>query len=123
MPSATCMPLRMSHAHGGAGENPPEILVFADSITRSGIPLPTPQSVTMRDGTAHVAWDAQVSIAKVELLYTKDTVSPWKDRLWERIPAQWTPGESHAQATLPDETAHWFFHLTDQRGLTVSAFP
>lgn len=122
-PPAYCMPLRMSHAHGGSGENPPEILAFANSITRGGIPLAKPLSVTVREGRARVTWEAQKPIAKVELLFTKDDVSPWKDRLWERIPAQWTPGDSHAQATLPDGTAHWFFHLTDKRGLAVSAFP
>ena len=39
-PRTLCIRLRMPHGHGGAGENPEEIRVFADSILKGGSPLP-----------------------------------------------------------------------------------
>lgn len=122
-PSTLCMPLRMPHGHGGAGENPPEILAFANHITRGGPPLAKPLKTAVTEGKVRVEWETQTPLVKVELVFTKDDTSPWKDRLWESTPAEWNPGEAHAQATLPDGTAHWFFHLTDERGLAASAFP
>ena len=35
-----CVRLRMPHGHGGAGENPEEIRVFADSVLKKGTSLP-----------------------------------------------------------------------------------
>ena len=38
-PHTLCIRLRMPHGHGGPGENPAEILAFAESQLRRGQPL------------------------------------------------------------------------------------
>ena len=49
-PRWLCARLRMPHGHGGAGENPREIHVFADSILKSQTGLPKITG-SGRDGT------------------------------------------------------------------------
>jgi len=39
-PRQLCLRMRMPHGHGGPGENPEEIRLFADSFFKGGVPLP-----------------------------------------------------------------------------------
>lgn len=112
-----CIRLRMPHAHGGAGENPEEIRVFADHILGKGPPLARIRD-TGRDGsTVWATYASEIPITKAELNYTCDT-GRWQDRKWEAIPAQQTEGR--VSAGLPDGTRVYYFNLFDQRDCVVS---
>ena len=112
-----CIRLRMPHGHGGAGENPREIHVFADSILRGGDPLPV---ITGSGGEGKEVWanyTAKVPTPKAELNFTRDT-GRWQDRKWESIPA--TVGAGRVTASLPEGTRVYYFNLFDARDCVVS---
>lgn len=116
-PRSLCIRLRMPHGHGGAGENPEEIKVFADSILRGGVGLPVVTG-TGRDGTnVWATYNAQVPVAKVELNYTRD-VGRWQDRKWEAVATDKTG--DRVTATLPQGTRVYYFNLFDERECVVS---
>ena len=107
----------MPHGHGGAGENPEEIRVFADSVLKGGTSLP---SITGsgRDGTnAWATYNSKSAIVKAELNYTRDT-GRWQDRKWESIPAVDAGGR--VTAGLPEGTRAYYFNLFDDRDCVVS---
>lgn len=116
-PRTLCVRLRMPHAHGGPGENPEEIRVFADSLLKAGTPLA--QIVGPgRDGTTVWAtWTSPVPVVRAELNYTRDT-GPWQERRWEAIPAEIAHGRITAK--LPDGARVYYFNLFDDRGCVVS---
>ncbi|MEI7732050.1 MAG: acetylxylan esterase [Verrucomicrobiota bacterium] len=112
-----CIRLRMPHGHGGAGEKPKEIQIFADSLLKDGAPLPR---VTAQGREARTAWatcESKVPVAKAELCFTRDT-GKWQDRKWELAPAQLVAGK--ATAPLPDQTKVYYFNFTDERECVVS---
>jgi dienelactone hydrolase len=117
-PGTLCVRLRMPHAHGGAGENPREIHVFADSISKHGTPLPT-ISASGREGTnVWVACESKTPIAKAELNYTRDS-GRWQDRKWESISAM--RSGSRFTAALPEGVRVFYFNLFDERDCVVSS--
>jgi dienelactone hydrolase len=112
-----CVRLRMPHAHGGAGENPEEIRVFADSILKSGVPL-AEITGSGRDGTnAWVTFSAKAPISRAELNFTKD-VGRWQDRKWDSMTAQQVGGKF--SAGIPEGTRVYYFNLFDDRNCVVS---
>ncbi len=116
-PPTLCIRLRMPHGHGGAGENPEEIRVFADNILKGGTPLATITG-SGSDGTkVWTTYSAKLPMAKAVLNFTKDT-GRWQDRKWESIPADLT--EDRVTATLPEGTQVYYFNLFDQRNCIVS---
>ena len=116
-PRTLCIRLRMPHGHGGAGENPEEIRVFADSILKKGIALPIITG-TGRDGiNVWATYAAKVPVVKSELNYTKDT-GRWQDRKWETIAARQTDGR--IAAVLAEGTRVYYFNLFDERDCVVS---
>lgn len=113
-----CLRPRMPHAHGGPGENPKEIQVFAESIVSGGKPLAriTGQG---RDGrNVWATFSSEQPIAKAELEYTKDT-GPWQKRLWEAVPAT-IGADGKVTAQLPEGTKVYYVNLTDDRECVVS---
>lgn len=113
-----CLRPRMPHGHGGAGENPKEIQVFAESMVNGGKPLAkiTGQG---RDGrNVWASFTSQQPVVKAELEYTKDT-GPWQKRLWEAIPAE-IGADGKVHATLPEGTKVYYLNLTDDRDCVVS---
>jgi hypothetical protein len=107
----------MPHAHGGAGENPAEIRVFADSVLKGGEPLARITG-SGREGT--VAWASYVSpvpLTKAELNFTRDS-GRWQERRWEALPA--TLAEGRMSAQLPEGTRVYYFNLFDERDCVVS---
>lgn len=117
-PRTLCIRLRMPHGHGGAGENPEEIHVFADNILKKKTPLP--EIVTFgRD--AHEAWLTFRSTApmnRAELNFTRDT-GRWQDRKWESTPAKVTG--QRVSAALPTGTKVYYFNLFDEQNCVVSS--
>jgi dienelactone hydrolase len=119
-PRQLCIRLRMPHGHGGPGENPEEIQAFADSILKTGAPLPriTGQG---RDGSSiWVTYSADALVAEAQLNYTKDA-GIWKERRWESMPASLDPATHRVAATLPEETTVYYVNLIDNRNLVVSS--
>jgi dienelactone hydrolase len=116
-PRTLCIRLRMPHGHGGAGENPEEIRVFADSILKGGTPLPQ-FTGSGRDGTKiRATYESPVPVVKAELNFTRD-LGRWQDRQWEALPADYADGQINAQ--LPEGTQVYYFNLFDERGCVVS---
>lgn len=116
-PRWLCIRLRMPHGHGGAGENPEEIRVFADSLLKGGAALPAITG-SGREGTnVWATYAAKVAVVKAELNYTRDT-GRWQDRKWESIPANQSDGR--VAASLPEGTRVYYFNLVDQRDCVVS---
>jgi dienelactone hydrolase len=112
-----CIRLRMPHGHGGPGENPKEIHVFADSILKGGLPLAVITG-SGRDGTnAWVTFSAKTPISRAELNYTKD-VGRWQDRKWDSVSAQQF-GNTFT-AGLPEGARVFYFNLVDERDCVVS---
>jgi dienelactone hydrolase len=116
-PHWLCLRLRMPHGHGGPGENPKEIHVFADSLLKGGAPLPVITGCG-RDGTnVWATYSARVPVLKAKLNFTKDT-GRWQDRQWESIPAGLT--NDRVTASLPAGTRVYYFNLFDERDCVVS---
>ncbi|HOX37747.1 MAG TPA: acetylxylan esterase [Candidatus Brocadiia bacterium] len=119
-PDSLCIRVRMPHGHGGAGENPPEIGVFAESVLRGGLPL-TRATAQGRDGNrAWVKYEGRRTAASAEFNYTLDA-GPWPDRKWETIPAKLDAASSSAEADVPDGTTVYYFNIIDADGLASSS--
>jgi dienelactone hydrolase len=115
-----CVRLRMPHGHGGAGENPKEILAFADSIVRQGRPLPEIGKRGGGDGKVWLVVDEKTPVVSAELLYTTDGEGPWQKREWKSAPATVVKPTTRVEADLPPGTRAYFINVTDDRGLMVS---
>lgn len=117
-PRTLCVRLRMPHAHGGPGEKPEELRVFADSILNEGVPLPkfTAQG---REGTnVWASYTTKVKVLKAELNYTRDS-GRWQARKWDSLPAEISNGR--VSAHLPEGTRVYYFNLFDERDCVVSS--
>jgi dienelactone hydrolase len=117
-PRTLCIRLGMPHGHGGAGENPKEIQVFADSILKRGPALATLTGLGGEGTNAWANFVSQVPIAKAELNYTKDK-GRWQDRKWESIPAARSGGR--ITAAIPEGAQVFYFNLFDERDCVVSS--
>jgi len=119
-PHTLCVRLRMPHGHGGAGENPKEIYVFAESIFHRGAGL-TPIERSGRDGRiVWITFPAGSAIAKAELNYTKDT-GRWQDRKWESMTVPFDAKTGKVSAELPPGTTTYYFNLIDNRDCVTSS--
>jgi hypothetical protein len=116
-PRFLCIRLRMPHGHGGAGENPEEIRVFADNLLKGGGALARITASGREGRNVWATYAAKVPVVKAELNYTKDT-GRWQDRKWEAVPATETAGR--VAASLPEGTRVYYFNLFDQRNCVVS---
>jgi dienelactone hydrolase len=119
-PRTLCVRIRMTHAHGGPGENPEEIHIMAESLFRKGVSL---ARITKSGREGLNVWAKFVSkspIKKAELNYTTDTGS-WMDRKWETIPAVLDSKTGKISAVLPKTASVYFFNLFDERNLVVSS--
>ncbi len=118
-PRTICLRLRMPHGHGGAGENPVEILVFANHLFNHGTPL---AKVTRQGREGNEAWaryESKTPIAKAELNFTT-AIGKWQDRKWETIPATLDAARRRVSATLPEGTRVYYLNIVDERELVVS---
>jgi hypothetical protein len=124
VPFTLCVRLRMPHGHGAAGENPAEILAFADSRTRGARPLPAFTRIACEGRTARAAFNANGrKVAKAELNTTTHT-GKWQERVWQAAPVTVNgnaSGDGTLEAELPEGTTVWFFNLFTDDGLCVSS--
>ncbi len=118
-PRTLAIRVRMAHGHGGAGEKPEEIHAYANQLLTGGAPLPL---ITEQGGNATTAWatyDPKAPVARAELNYTKAT-GPWKDRLWETLPATLDTTAHKVTATLPEGTTVYYLNLFDAQDHAIS---
>lgn len=119
-PTTLCVRIRMPHGHGGLGENPEEIRVFADSLLKGE---PSLARITGQGRQGQEAWamfKAPVPIASGELCFTRDR-GKWQDRKWETAAATLDSTAGRVAAALPEGTTAYYFNLADERGCVVSS--
>jgi hypothetical protein len=110
----------MPHGHGGHGENPGEILAFAENQCGRGQGLAKITSQG-RDGEhAWAAFEAGSPIERAELNYTCQT-GAWQDRKWETAAATVDAAARKVAARLPPGVKVYFLSLIDRDNLVVSA--
>ena len=118
-PYSLCVRLRMPHGHGAAGENPAEILAFADQSVRGGKKLPTIGTLRRNGSKVSVPYSAgEYRIQRAVLNYTTDT-GRWQKRLWQETPA--TLGEQTVTAELPSNTTVYYVNLVTEENLVISS--
>jgi hypothetical protein len=118
-PRTLCIRVRMPHAHGGAGENPEEIRVFADALLRSGTPLPTVLEQGRDGRRAWVRFRAEPGTKLTAELNWTRALGHWADRTWNSTPAK--VGDGVAEAELPTGATVFYFNVFDQRNCAISA--
>lgn len=118
-PRTLAMRVRMKHGHPPAGD-PPEITVFADSITKNKLPLPEITKQGKSGSNVWVQYASKVPLSKGVLNYTCDS-GCWTMRKWESVPAKQNPQTKTFSARLPDKCTAYYFNLYDNRGCLVSS--
>jgi len=109
--------VRMAHAHGGPGEKPEEIHVFANALFKGGAPLARITGQGVEKDEAWATFTSKSPLAKAELCFTKDT-GKWQKRLWDSAPGK--IDGSKATAAVPEGAKVFYLNLVDERGLVVS---
>jgi dienelactone hydrolase len=120
-PYALCVRLRMPHGHGAAGENPKEILAFADHYARGGKPLPEFTSVK-REGRKVTATfsSGPCAVVRAELNFTADT-GEWRTRKWEAVPVEANACSGAVSAEIPEQATVYYLNLFTDEDLVVSS--
>lgn len=115
-----CIRIEMPHGHGGLGENPGEIHVFANSFLRGGTPLPRITKQRLDRGKLRVEFESEQPVARAELTYTR-ALGYWQDRKWSAAAAQLDLEAGCAEAELPPATTVCYMNLLDDRDCVVSS--
>ncbi len=115
-----CVRLRMPHAHGGAGENPPEIHAFADRYLRGGPSLARIVGHGLKDGIYSVEYESVSPIVSAEFFTTTDS-GEWNQREWRTTPARLESSERRASAESPKGATACFINLIDGHDRIVSS--
>jgi dienelactone hydrolase len=111
--------LRMPHGHGDAGEAPPEVFAFADSMLRDGEALVRISGQGRSGAAAWASYACAHPLAKAELNWTVDH-GPWPARLWQAAPADISVA-GKVTASVPAGATVYYLNLFDQRGCVVSS--
>ena len=117
-PHTLCLRERMKHGHNGPWETPEEMCVFADSITRQGMPLAIISKPEQNGKTAVSTYAYASPIKEASLNFTCDS-GTWQQRKRESVPAQLAPDP--VSAAVPETATAYFFTLKDGRGLLVTS--
>jgi dienelactone hydrolase len=118
-PRTLCLRVRMPHGHGGAGENPAEILAFAENQLHGGQPLARIAEQGRNGKLAWIKFEATVPMQRAELNYTCQT-GRWQARKWETAAAEIDTAARKVSARLPPDVKVYYFNLIDQQNLVVS---
>ena len=119
-----CTRLNMVHAHGPAGEGPPEILDFADCFARGGRSPVNIKGTSLHDGKIFCRFDALGrGLAGAELLWTCDAANMENgSRRWERLAIRdFDPMSGEVSAVLPAGAVQAFVNFVDTDGLIFSS--
>ncbi len=121
VPRTLCVRLRMPHGHGAAGENPAEILAFAEHVTRGASALPEIKRVTREGRKVKIAFQSnQRVVVRAELNHTADT-GVWKDRKWEAVPVELNACLEEVALEIPPAARVYYVNLFTDDGLAVSS--
>ncbi len=116
-PRTLTVTVRMKHSHTD-GWKPVEIGLFADQHLRGGLPLARLGPHKLKGDTIEVRWSGRERIREAALCYTRDT-GPWKDRLWQSVPAE-VKGKRIIAKLPAARPIVFFLTATGARGATVS---
>ena len=121
VPYTLCVRLRMPHGHGPAGENPKEILTFAEHFARGGKPLPEFTSVK-REGRKVTAnfCSGPCTVVRAELNYTLDQ-GRWQARKWLAEPVTVNSCSGTVSADIPEQATVYYLNLFTEEDLVVSS--
>jgi dienelactone hydrolase len=120
-PRTLCVRVRMPHGHGPVGENPQEILAFADHIAKSGPELPQVTDVKREGRQVTVRFNpAPRVVARAELNFTADSRA-WKERKWESLPVEANSCSGEVKAEIPANATVYYINLFTDDGLVVSS--
>jgi hypothetical protein len=115
-----CVRLRMPHGHNGPGENPKEILAFADSVVRGGPKLAKAGKPEFDGKTLSASFATDRPIARAKLLYTSAGEGPWQKREWKSADGVVDATAGRAYGVVPDGGRVFYLNLIDADGLVVS---
>ncbi|MBR4171250.1 MAG: DUF1573 domain-containing protein [Kiritimatiellae bacterium] len=119
VPYSLCVRLRMPHGHGAAGENPAEILAFANQMVRGGKKLPSIGPLKRNGAKVSASYSAgEYRIKQAILNYTTDS-GRWQKRLWKETPAIFDP--KTVTAELPPNTTVYYLNLVTEENLVISS--
>jgi len=112
--------VNMSHAHGPAGENMPELFMFADHVVCGGRPLPKVERPTFADGTVCVRFDAKGHALKRFDLNWCTNALPTKSSAWQ-VRAFPVPAGSVFTAPIPTDATRVYVNavMSGETGETV----
>ena len=116
-PRTLCIRTDMQHGHGGLGENPEEIHVFADTFGMKGVPL---VKITAQGREGDLLWakySSKAQIISATLNFSRDS-GLWWERRWESVPAEIK--DRKVWARIPADATVFYLNLTDNRNLVVS---
>jgi dienelactone hydrolase len=115
-----CLRVRMAHGHGGAGENPKEILAFADSVLRGGPKLAKVEKAAFDGKSLSAKFTTDRRVVSAELNYTAAGDGPWQKREWKTIGGVVDATAGRAYAVVPDDARVFYLNLVDADGCVVS---
>lgn len=111
-----CVLVRMAHGHIFTYA---EVDRFVDAVLKDGPKPPRVGPVEVAGETAKVKVTQNEAVTSAEWNYTTD-VGPWKERLWQTIPAEWVNGE--ATVKLPEgRPLIGYFSVVDSSGLRATS--
>ena len=114
-----CIRVEMPHAHGGPGENPEEIRVFADSHLRGEAPLARIEAQGLEGRRLWATFSSARPIVRAEMTFTRAT-GYWSDRKYNTLPAELDAEAGRVEAEVPAMATVCFFNLFDDRDCVVS---
>jgi dienelactone hydrolase len=117
-PHTLCLRVRMPHGHD-PGENPAEILAFAENQFGRGQALAKITSQGCDGQQAWAVFGASSPIQRAELNYTCQT-GKRQDRQWQAAAATIDVAARKVVAKIPQGTKVYYFNLIDQGKLVVS---
>ena len=118
-PRTLSVRIRMPHGHGGAGENPAEILGFAEEQLGRGPKLVKILGQGRAGNQVWAAYESKTPLRKAELNYTCQG-GKWQDRLWKTAAAEIDAGSRKVTARLPENVKVYYLNLVNARDLVVS---
>jgi len=114
-PRTLCTRINMAHSHS-AGQTPPEIHAFADSILKDGTPLPR----ITKQGADWLEYESATRIIRAEINFTLDS-GEWRKRKWQTNSATLDAEKHRVTAVIPEGAKVYFLSIMDDRGLVVSS--
>lgn len=118
-PRTVCLKVEMPHGHGGPGENPVELHVFADSIVKEGQGLAEISIPQVEGNQLRAKYKSARPVMRAELCYTR-AEGYWPDRKYQTLPADLDHASGMASSAIPKETKACFLNLVDDRNCIVS---